>query len=253
MTYPAALHFTTRPASAPGAGTVVFVHGSLDRGDSFRLAMRRLPEFSTLAYDRRGYQGSRDGGVVDLGGHIDDLLAVAETARAEARRSGGGHRAQPRGQRRARRRTVLPRGLRLHRGVRAAHALAGLPPPGWDPVAPAVRRPRRGGRTLLQPDGGRGDVGPPDRGGPGPATGRRSRAGGRHARHAGRGPSLRRHRARTCPRCSAGAARRQPPITDGRSNGWATTSPVRSSTRSPTRSTAPTCRTPTTSPRWRAS
>ena len=48
MTYPAALHFVTRPASTPGAGTVVFVHGSLDRGDSFRLAMRRLPEFSGL-------------------------------------------------------------------------------------------------------------------------------------------------------------------------------------------------------------
>ena len=82
MTYPAALHFTTRPASVPGAGTVLFVHGSLDRGDSFRLAMRRLPEFATLAYDRRGYQGSREGGVTDLGGHIDDLLAVADEARS---------------------------------------------------------------------------------------------------------------------------------------------------------------------------
>ena len=80
MTSPAALHFITRPASAPGAGTVVFVHGSLDRGDSFRRAMRRLPEFSTVAYDRRGYQGSRGGGVVDLGGHIDDLLAIADAA-----------------------------------------------------------------------------------------------------------------------------------------------------------------------------
>jgi pimeloyl-ACP methyl ester carboxylesterase len=90
MSYPAALHLTTRPAAGPGAatagtagGTVVFVHGSLDRGDSFRLAMRRLPEFATLAYDRRGYQGSREGGVVDLGGHIDDLLDVAEAARAD--------------------------------------------------------------------------------------------------------------------------------------------------------------------------
>ncbi len=86
MTYPAALHFTTRPASAPGAATVVFVHGSLDRGDSFRLAMRRLPEFATVAYDRRGYQGSRAGGVVDLGGHVSDLLAIADTVRAD----GGG-------------------------------------------------------------------------------------------------------------------------------------------------------------------
>jgi pimeloyl-ACP methyl ester carboxylesterase len=97
MSYPAGLHFTTRPVPARGLGpggaagsgadlepgTVVFVHGSLDRGDSFRLAMRRLPEFATVAYDRRGYQGSREGGVVDLGGHIDDLLSVAEAARSE--------------------------------------------------------------------------------------------------------------------------------------------------------------------------
>ena len=41
-------------------------------------------------------------------------------------------------------------------------------------------------------------------------------------------------------------------ITAAPSNGWAPTSPARSSTRSPTRSTARTCRTPTTSPRWRA-
>ena len=82
MSYPAALHFTARPAPVPGAATVILVHGSLDRGDSFRLVMRRLPEFTTLAYDRRGYQGSRAGGVVDLGGHIADLLAIADEARA---------------------------------------------------------------------------------------------------------------------------------------------------------------------------
>ena len=82
MTYPAALHFTARPAPVPGAATVILVHGSLDRGDSFRLVMRRLPEFATLAYDRRGYQGSRAGGVVGLGGHIADLLAIADEARA---------------------------------------------------------------------------------------------------------------------------------------------------------------------------
>jgi pimeloyl-ACP methyl ester carboxylesterase len=87
MSYPAALNVTARPASTPGAGTVVFVHGSLDRGDSFRRVTRRLPEFATLAYDRRGYQGSRQGGVVGLEGHVEDLLAMAETARAEG--SGG--------------------------------------------------------------------------------------------------------------------------------------------------------------------
>ena len=84
MSYPAALHVTLRPAAAPGGATVVFVHGSLDRGDSFRRVMRRLPELRTLAYDRRGYQGSRGGGIVDLGGHIDDLLSITEEARTDA-------------------------------------------------------------------------------------------------------------------------------------------------------------------------
>jgi pimeloyl-ACP methyl ester carboxylesterase len=86
MSYPAALDVTARPAPEPGAPTVVFVHGSLDRGESFRRVMRRLPEFGVVLYDRRGYQGSRAGGVVGLGGHVDDLLALAEEARA----SGGG-------------------------------------------------------------------------------------------------------------------------------------------------------------------
>jgi pimeloyl-ACP methyl ester carboxylesterase len=84
MSYPAALHVTARPSLDPVA-TVVFVHGSLDRGDSFRRVMRRLPDVTAVAYDRRGYQGSRGGGVVGLGGHIEDLLAVT----AEARTGGG--------------------------------------------------------------------------------------------------------------------------------------------------------------------
>jgi pimeloyl-ACP methyl ester carboxylesterase len=84
MSYPAALNLAVRPASAPGAATVIFVHGSLDRGESFRRVMRRLPELGVVIYDRRGYQGSRAGGVVDFGGHVDDLLALAEQARASA-------------------------------------------------------------------------------------------------------------------------------------------------------------------------
>ncbi len=86
MSYPAALHVLSRAAPEPGAPTVVFVHGSLDRGESFRRVMRRLPELASLSYDRRGYQGSRGGGVVDLGGHIEDLLLIAEAAAA----AGGG-------------------------------------------------------------------------------------------------------------------------------------------------------------------
>jgi pimeloyl-ACP methyl ester carboxylesterase len=83
MSYPAALHVISRPASVPGSGTVVFVHGSLDRAESFQRVMRRLPELDTVAYDRRGYQQSRAGGVVDLGGHVDDLLRIMEQVRTD--------------------------------------------------------------------------------------------------------------------------------------------------------------------------
>jgi pimeloyl-ACP methyl ester carboxylesterase len=85
MSYPAALHVSARPVP-DAVATVVFVHGSLDRGDSFRRVMRRLPDVTAVAYDRRGYQGSRGGGVVGLGGHIEDLLAVMEEARTGAGR-----------------------------------------------------------------------------------------------------------------------------------------------------------------------
>ena len=80
MRYPDALHVVSRPGPR-GAPTVIFVHGSLDRGESFRRVMRRLPEYRTVAYDRRGYQGSREAGVTELGGHIHDLVAVATLAR----------------------------------------------------------------------------------------------------------------------------------------------------------------------------
>ena len=250
MSYPAALHFTTRPASTPGAGTVVFVHGSLDRGDSFRRAMRRLPEFTTLAYDRRGYQGSRAGGVVDLGGpHRRSARHRRRGASRGRRRPGGGHRAQPGRRRGARRRAGVPGGLRLHRGLRATHAVAGLPPTGRGPVAPALPTTpawRRSGSSAAWWARQPGPACTED--GRARATGRRAGAGGRPARHAGRGPALRRHRARRARGLRSGRPDVEPPITDGRWNGWATTSPVRSSTRSPMRSTAPTCRTPTTSP-----
>ena len=79
----AALHVTRRPAQEPDAPTVVFVHGSLDRSESFRRVVRRLPDLAIVCYDRRGYQGSRGAGVTDLGGHVDDLLGLAASERAE--------------------------------------------------------------------------------------------------------------------------------------------------------------------------
>jgi pimeloyl-ACP methyl ester carboxylesterase len=85
MGYPAGLHFIERPAPGPDAPTVILVHGSLDRAESFRRVMRRLPEMSVLAYDRRGYQGSRNAGVVPVGGHIADLVDIATDLRQRTR------------------------------------------------------------------------------------------------------------------------------------------------------------------------
>lgn len=65
-----------QPSSHPA---VVLVHGSLDRGDSFRRVIRRLEGLTAVTLDRRGYQRSRNsgppGGVSD---HVDDLLTVLQ-------------------------------------------------------------------------------------------------------------------------------------------------------------------------------
>jgi pimeloyl-ACP methyl ester carboxylesterase len=84
MAHPDGLHRITQAAGGPEAPTVVLVHGSLDRAESFRRVMRRLPDFTVLAYDRRGYQGSREAGVVGLRGHIADLVAILMELRARS-------------------------------------------------------------------------------------------------------------------------------------------------------------------------
>jgi pimeloyl-ACP methyl ester carboxylesterase len=73
---PAVSHGDTAGATRP---VVVLVHGSLDRAQSFRRVMRRLTGLDVVAYDRRGYAGSRaalEGHSGDLQGHVTDLLAV---------------------------------------------------------------------------------------------------------------------------------------------------------------------------------
>jgi pimeloyl-ACP methyl ester carboxylesterase len=55
---------------------VICVHGALDRGGSFVRLARRLARFDVIVYDRRGYQGSRDLGPVNLPEHIADLRAL---------------------------------------------------------------------------------------------------------------------------------------------------------------------------------
>ena len=57
--------------------TLICVHGGLDRGGSFARLARRVERFDVVAYDRRGYQGSRSSGPATLEVHADDLLALA--------------------------------------------------------------------------------------------------------------------------------------------------------------------------------
>lgn len=58
--------------------TLICVHGGLDRGGSFARLARRVDRFDVIAYDRRGYQGSRGSGPATLADHVDDLVALAK-------------------------------------------------------------------------------------------------------------------------------------------------------------------------------
>lgn len=71
------------------AQLVVLVHGTMDRATSFAKVTRRLAEFHTLRYDRRGYGDSAinvDGMPVlpatDLQSAANDLLAVVDGRRS---------------------------------------------------------------------------------------------------------------------------------------------------------------------------
>ena len=91
MPFPPGLHVVTYPFPSdtpldPDAPLVVLVHGTLDRANSFRRTIMRLPDLRVVAYDRRGYQNSRGEGVpVDLAGHIDDLRGVLRAAVGDGR------------------------------------------------------------------------------------------------------------------------------------------------------------------------
>ena len=62
--------------------SVICVHGALDRGGAFARLARRLDTFDLVAYDRRGYQGSRELKPLGLDYHVDDLCSlVAREAR----------------------------------------------------------------------------------------------------------------------------------------------------------------------------
>ena len=57
--------------------TALCIHGTLDRAASFSRLARRLEDFDVIAYDRRGYQGSRGAGASSrFGRHVDDALDI---------------------------------------------------------------------------------------------------------------------------------------------------------------------------------
>jgi pimeloyl-ACP methyl ester carboxylesterase len=80
---PAALHVEDEEGSADGP-LVVFVHGVLDRGASFRRVTALLhDECRMVLYDRRGYARSVHAGEAPtFEGHADDLLAILDGRRA---------------------------------------------------------------------------------------------------------------------------------------------------------------------------
>jgi len=61
--------------------SLICVHGGLDRGGSFARVARRLHDVDVIAYDRRGYQGSRALVPIDLAHHVADLDALVTTER----------------------------------------------------------------------------------------------------------------------------------------------------------------------------
>jgi pimeloyl-ACP methyl ester carboxylesterase len=62
----------------PGAGRLaVLVHGSMDRATSFTRLMAKLPDWTVLCYDRRGYAGSSHVGPPEEFAHqVEDLISV---------------------------------------------------------------------------------------------------------------------------------------------------------------------------------
>ena len=89
MGYPTGLHILERAGPRRGADRRPRARIA-GPGRSFRRVMRRLPELHIVAYDRRGYQGSREPGVVGLAGHIADLVDILTEA------APGGHPPSPR-------------------------------------------------------------------------------------------------------------------------------------------------------------
>lgn len=65
----------------PSDWVVALVHGAMDRSAGLARVARRLPEFSLVRYDRRGYGHSVGRGPGTLRDHTDDLFTVLDGRR----------------------------------------------------------------------------------------------------------------------------------------------------------------------------
>jgi pimeloyl-ACP methyl ester carboxylesterase len=76
----------------PAAGRlVVMVHGAMDRATSFTRLMSRLPDWTVVAYDRRGYgRSSHLGPPADFEVQVADLLEVLDAGPGGPAGPGGG-------------------------------------------------------------------------------------------------------------------------------------------------------------------
>jgi pimeloyl-ACP methyl ester carboxylesterase len=123
-------------SDGPAAGQLaVLVHGSMDRATSFTRLMARLPDWTIVAYDRRGYAGSSGTGPSpSFDQQVADLIEVLDNTQAVAfGHSFGGD--------------VVLAGAASHPGL-IPTALVWEPPQPWLPWWPEATASRGAGADL---------------------------------------------------------------------------------------------------------
>lgn len=138
MTEPGTLRILSRPPIAEGPAdgrTAVLVHGAMDRATSFSRLMAKLPDWTVVAYDRRGYGQSLEAGPPDgFDIQVRDLVSVVDGQPAVAfGHSLGGD--------------VVLSAMTRHPGLFVA-ALVWEPPQPWLPWWPAESASRGAGGGL---------------------------------------------------------------------------------------------------------
>jgi len=75
---PPSIRLTEQRPPDSGHGTVVLVHGTMDRCASFRAAAHHLPQWTVVGWDRRGWgtSSSLGGPGTSLDDHVDDLCEL---------------------------------------------------------------------------------------------------------------------------------------------------------------------------------